>query len=116
MGPFSEILIQSFQRKGSIFYLLLAVAALVIVAGEAFWRMRKAKSLPSKLSADDVRLEFLWTVVPVFVLICLSSVRIDKLRPKEVPLSSSFIKQNNLVAEFPMGTRLTPPLSSGAGH
>lgn len=66
----------------SLFYVCLALAAFMVVAGEVMWRRRKARSdkssLSSLLSSDDLRLEFLWALIPVFVLLCLFSVQMDK--------------------------------------
>lgn len=82
MESFSHILIQFFRQKDFIFYLSLVISAAVVIAAEGLWRLRKAKpgaSVVPNLPQDDSRLEFLWTVIPVFVLLCLASVQIDKI-------------------------------------
>lgn len=84
MESFTDILNSFFLRKDSIFCLLLVVGAAVVVLGEALWRVRRSSGTSGteieKLPADDARLEFLWTIVPVFVLICLTSVPLAKAR------------------------------------
>jgi hypothetical protein len=80
MESFSDILIGFFRQKDFIFYFSLALSAVVVIAAEGLWRLRKAKSRPlPNLPQDDSRLDFLWTVIPVFVLLCLASVQIDRI-------------------------------------
>lgn len=85
MGPLPEMFQIVFQLKGPIFYSLLILAALSLLIGEVLFRgqRRQGKDLSSNLLSvppDDRRLRSLWTAIPVFLLLCLTLVRVDKVR------------------------------------
>ena len=65
----------------SIYLTLIVSAAVILIAAEFAWaagrRRRAVRPLPV---LDDARLSFLWTGVPVFFLLCLSSVAFRLLK------------------------------------
>jgi len=80
MGSFVQQLVISFQSKESIFVLLILLSATVVVLGETVWRIRRKKSVPkaADLPKDDVPLDFIWNIAPVFILLCLAAVPVKQ--------------------------------------